>query len=237
MILSNPDSLNLQLPPLEQVVPNLEKRYAFQLKDSFNMDEVKDFVKYVGTRHFAYQVLNYYEFIPELDSVQVETDHEVFANQDNQISGRKQDVHRFYCKIRGKLVNPYSKENNGPKEISDLQYDFVVTFIDFPDVNRVGTINTEDLKFDNPLADFFGRSVFAVTIQDYAKFTNAMTFKRNFTAFPAEQHKDTFEDIIKKQRDLFLTRDQTLDHLKNRVCRRTGQNGLALLDPQWSLTK
>jgi hypothetical protein len=134
-------------------------------------------------------------------------------------------------------VNPYSKENQGPASIDDLQYDFVVTFIDFPDVSRVGTINTEDLKFDNDLADFFGRSVYAVCLQNYSSLDHASEFKRNFVAFEAKQHKATFEDIIKKQRDLFLTRDQTLEHLGNLTCRRTGMTGKALLDPNWSLTK
>ena len=55
---------------------------------------------------------------------------------------------------------------------------------------------------------------------------------KNFNILvPAEDPKLAAATVehLSKQRDIHLKRDAALDHLKELVCQKTGQNGLAIL--------
>lgn len=237
MIIQDVDSLECNLPALEEVVPNVEKRYGIQLKSNFNVDEVKEFVAEVGKRLLQYQFSFFYEYQLELPKDSFEVIHEHLKGYENKINNTTDDFHRFIFRVKvPEIMNEFKKQNKGPDKLENIDWNFAVTFLNVFDLKNFGYINTEDLSFTNAQASFYGRSVVALLVQDYVKTINPALASRNFNLIKCDADpkiRKSTEDVMKKQRDLSLTREQTLDLLKSVKCRKTGKDLTVLLDKNY----
>ena len=237
MIITNFDDLECTLPQLDDVKFNPKKRYGYCLKSSANHEDVKHYAENLFTRLFAYQVLNFYEFIPELPAGSVTVFHECNTNVDNQVNETKENVNRYVVNVKTTLENPYSEQNNGNESVNVDWYGAVVFPSTFA-LNRCAYINTEDLRFNKEEANFLGRSMMSLFLKQYAT-DHSTQFHRSFEILPAEDetYTDGFRKVIEMQRDLSLENKEQIEFLGKLKCRRTGADGTALLDKDWKLTK
>lgn len=238
MIIQDVDSLVCDLPALEELSVNLQNRYGLQLRDNFNVEEVKHFVDYVGRRLLQYQYTFFYEHLLELPKEAFEVRHEKLTKYQNKINNTVDDFHRFILRVQApKIKNEFKKENQGPDSLENVDWNFAVSFLNIFDLSNFGYINTEDLKFTNPQASFFGRSVAALIVQDYINFHHRDVVKRNFNLIRLDkpEYAKSATDVIQKQRDLCLTRQETIDWLKAIKCRKTGKDLTILLDKDFDL--
>jgi hypothetical protein len=236
MIIQDVDSLETTLPPLEEIVPNLNNRYGLQLKSNFNVDEVKEMVADVGKRLLQYQFAFFYEYQLELPKGSYEVIHEHLKGFENKINGTTDDFHRFIFRVKvPEIVNQYKKENKGPAKLENIDWNFAISFLNVFEMKNFGYINTEDLAFTDPAASFFGRSVVALLVQDYVRFNQPALASRNFNLIKCDEPKlaKSAEDIIKKQRDLCLNRNETIELLRGIKCRKTGKDLTVLLDKDY----
>jgi len=236
MIITDFDNLECTLPALEKVVFNPSKRYAFRLKSNANHKEVEQFFQYVGERLFAYQVLNYYEFLPELPKGSVTVKHQFDADIDNQVNNIKEGINRYIVNIKTTLKNPHAEKNKGKPEV-EVDWYFAGSAVSTYSLNQAFYINTEDLRFNIPQANFFGRSLSALFLRQFAVDHPAI-FQRNFEILKAEDqaHTDSFKEIVMKQRDLSLTAEDQKQVLLSLKCLNSGKDGTEIMKKNFSLT-
>jgi hypothetical protein len=230
-------NLECDLPPLENLKIELQKRYLLKLRDDFNPAEVETFIKHVATRLLAYQFGTFYDYILEVPANTVQFSHEFVQGYTNQLAGdKKEDFHKFLLSVKTSIKNKAPKKNNGAADLS-IDWVFSMAFIDLFDLKKVGIINTEDLSFTDKEACFYGRSVAAVLVQDFYN-NNRDIVERNFEVIKADDpaNSKSVNELLSKQRDICLTRSQTIEMLENKKCVMTGQPLSIILSPEFSLT-
>lgn len=229
-------NLECDLAPLENLKIELGKRYLLKLRDDFNEAEVQHLITHVATRLLAYQFGTFYDYILEVPADTVQFSHEFVTGYTNQLAGdKKEDFHKFLLSVKTSIKNKVPKINNGAADLS-IDWVFSMAFIDLFDLKKVGIINTEDLSFTDKDACFFGRSVAAVLIQDYYN-TNRDVIERNFEVIKADDpnNEKSVKELLSKQRDLCLTRSQTIELLEAKKCAVTKKPLSVILDPDFRL--
>lgn len=231
-------NLECDLPPLENLKIQLQQRYLLKLRDDFNPSEVEQFVTYMATRLLAYQFGTFYDYILEVPANTAQFSHEFVQGYTNQLAGdKKEDFHKFLYSVKTQVKNAATKQNNGAADLS-IDWVFSMAFIDLFDLKKVGIINTEDLSFTDREACFYGRSVAAVLVQNFYDAHRDIV-ERNFEVIKADDpiNAKSVTELLSKQRDLCLTRSQTIDILNNKKDVLTGTPLSIILDPEFSLTK
>lgn len=230
-------NLSCNLVPLEKIKIELSNRYLLKLRDDFNPTEVQDFVTHVATRLLAYQFGTFYDYILEVPKDTVQFSTEFVQGYTNQLAGdRIEDFHKFLLSVKTSIKNKIPKKNAGAADLS-IDWVFSMAFIDLFDLKKVAIINTEDLSFTDTEACFFGRSVMAVLVQDYYNSRRDIV-ERNFEVIKADDPANTksVNELLSKQRDICLTRSQTIELLENKKCLVTGKPLSVILSPDFSLT-
>lgn len=238
MAIKDYSNLECDLPALENLKITLDKRYLLKLRDDFNLAEVETFVRYVSTRLLAYQFGTFYDYILEVPASTVQFSHEFVQGYTNQLAGdKKEDFHKFLLSVKTSIKNKIPKKNNGAADLS-IDWVFSMAFIDLFDLKKVAIINTEDLSFTDKEACFFGRSVGAVLVQDFYN-NNRDVIERNFEVIKADdpQNSKSVNELLSKQRDLCLTRTETIAMLDAKKCSVTGQPLSIILSPEFGLAK
>jgi hypothetical protein len=225
-------------PNLEPKDVNVDNRYLLKLKDTFNADEVQHFMKDLGMRLFTYQFAHFYDFIPSLKDKDFNTTVEHLKDYDNKINNCKEDFNKIGCKITGKIKNTIPQINNGDANV-EPDWFLHINFIDLQALPKVGVINTDDIPFETKEAAIYLRSVAAEIIRQYATNHYPELFNRNFMLIPANDasYVDSYRDIVSKVQDLSLTRDETLDLLKNKKCELTKVSLDCILQKDFTIIK
>lgn len=238
-IVENVNDLECDLVPLEKIKPDLKNRHLLTLKDNFNVKEVEHFVEWVGQRLFSYQFATFYEYGLQLDKSECTVSHELFKDYDNRITGEKEDFYRFSYQVKTSIENKHQSVNNGPDKLENVEWNFSVSFINIDNLPKIAFINTEDLSFKQKEACFYGRSVVALLVQDYVKKHHSDMARRNFEIINADdpQYAKAAEELMKKQRDLCLTRAETQNLLKSIKCVETKKDFSLLTEDDYSLVK
>lgn len=229
-------NLECDLPPLENLKIEFQKRYLLRLRDDFNQSEVEHFVTHLAQRLLAYQFGTFYDYILSVPKDTQQFSHEFVQGYTNQLAGdKKEDFHKFLYSVNTSIKNQIPKKNNGAADLS-IDWVFSLAFIDLFDLKKVAILNTEDLSFTDKEACFFGRSVAAVLVQDYYN-TNRDVIERNFEVIKADDpnNEKSVKELLSKQRDLCLTRSQTIEMLETKKCLVTGKPLSVILDPEFSL--
>lgn len=231
-------NLECDLPPLENLKIELQKRYLLKLRDDFNPSEVEQFITYMATRLLAYQFGTFYDYILEVPANTMQFSHEFVQGYTNQLAGdKKEDFHKFLYSVKTQIKNKAPKKNNGAADLS-IDWVFSMAFIDLFDLKKVGILNTEDLSFTDKEACFFGRSVAAVLVQNFYD-SHRDIMERNFEVIKADDpaNSKSVMELLSKQRDLCLTRSQTIALLEAKKDVLTGTPLSVILDPEFSLSK
>jgi len=239
MIVENVNDLECDLVPLDKIKVNLKNRHLLTLKDNFNVKEVEHFVEWVGQRLFSYQFATFYEYGIQLKKSECTVSHELFKDYDNRITNEKEDFYRFSYQVKTSIENKHQSVNNGPDKLENVEWNFSVSFINIDNLSKIAFINTEDLSFKQKEACFFGRSIVAYLVQEYVKVHHQDKALRNFIIIDADapENKVAAEELMKKQRDLCLTRDETKNLLKSIKCVETKKDFSVLATKGYSLTK
>lgn len=230
-------NLECDLPALENLKIELQKRYLLKLRDDFNQSEVEQFVTHIATRLLAYQFGTFYDYILDVPKDTIQFSHEFVQGYTNQLAGdTKEDFHKFLLSVKTSIKNKAPKKNNGAADLS-IDWVFSMAFINLFDLKKVGIINTEDLSFTDREACFYGRSVAAVLVQDFYN-NNRDIVERNFEVIKADDpaNEKSVNELLSKQRDLCLTRSQTIEMLENKKCVMTGKPLSIILDPEFTLS-
>lgn len=231
-------NLECDLPALENLKIELSNRYLLRLRDDFNPTEVEEFVKFLATRLLAYQFGTFYDYHLQVKSSDVQFSHEFIQGYTNQLAGdKKEDFHKFLLSVKCTEKNKAPKQNNGAKELS-IDWVFSMAFIDLFDLNKVAIVNTEDLSFTDRDACFFGRSVLAILVQNFYNERRDI-IERNFEVLKADDpsNSKSVTELLSKQRDLCLTRTQTIELLQNKKCVLTGEPLSNILNMDFDITK
>jgi len=239
MIVENVNDLECDLVPLDKIKPNLNNRHLLTLKDNFNVKEVEHFVEWVGQRLFQYQFATFYEYALELKKTECTVSHELFKDYDNRITNKKEDFYRFSYQVKTSIENKHQDVNKGPDKLDNVEWNFSISFINIDNLPKIGFINTEDLSFKQKEACFYGRSVVAYLVQEYVKKHHQDKARRNFEIIDADDptYAEASKELMKKQRDLCLTRDETKNLLKSIKCVETKKDFSVLGGDAFSLTK
>ena len=231
-------NLECDLPPLENLKIELTNRYLPRLRDDFNPKEVEQFVSYLATRLIAYQFCTFYDYLLEVPANTITYSSEFVQGYTNQLAGdKKEDFHKFLLSVKTSIKNDIPNVNNGAKELS-IDWVFAAAFIDLYDLKKVMVMNVEDLSFTDKEACFFGRSVAAVLIQNFYN-ENRDIFERNFEVLKADdpENSKSVQELLSKQRDICLTRTQTIELLQAKKCAVTGRPLSDILKPDFSIAK
>jgi hypothetical protein len=236
MIVENTDNLECTLPALEDVVPDLTDRYMLSLKSGANRDEVLHWLKFCGMRLLAYQIGTYYEFIPEFKESNFSTDIEDFVDHENRINNTTESFSRFNFHFKGDFINEFKEKNKGVEKLENLDWVFSTTFVNCFGLPKVGFANTEDLSFNIPECDFYGRSMIRLFQQEYVRLHPEM-FKRNFEVIKLDDPRFSNDgaELIKKMRNLSLSREESVKLLKNIKCHKSGRTLDVILDKDFTL--
>lgn len=236
MIVENTENLECTLEPLENVVPDLKDRYILSLKSGANRDEVLHKVRFIGERILAYQFGTYYEYLIEVPNAELSTDIEDFRDHENRINNTKEDFSRFNFRFKGTLVNKHKKKNKGPDKLENIDWVFSESFVNVYDLPKAGFVNTEDLTFNNPACNFFGRSMNRLFLQEYIKH-HPEKFKRNFEIIKCDdpRFEKSASELIKQMRNLSLSREESVKVLQNIKCLETGKDLTVLLDKDFTV--
>jgi hypothetical protein len=184
----------------------------------------------------AYQFGTFYDYILEVPADTIQFNHEFVQGYTNQLAGdKKEDFHKFLLSVKTSTKNKAPKKNNGAAELS-IDWVFSMAFIDLFDLKKVCIINTEDLSFTDKEACFYGRSVASILVQDFYN-NNRDIIERNFEVIKADDPANTksVNELLSKQRDLCLTRAQTIELLEAKKCVITGKPLSVILDSEFSL--
>ena len=236
MIVQDVDNLECNLKPLEELEINLDKRFGLQLKSNFNVDDVKHFVEYVGKRLLQYQFSFFYEYQLELPKDSFEVHHELIKGIENKINNTTDDFNRFILQVKAdKIINEFKKDNNGPDSLENIDWNFALSFINVFGLKNFGYINTEDLSFTDEKASFFGRSITAVLVQNYVKVHHQDRAEKMFNLITLgdEAHSGDAKQVLEKQRDICLSRQDAIDLLGSIKCRKTGKDLSVLLEKDY----
>lgn len=231
-------NLECDLPPLENLKIELGKRYLLNLRDDFNPAELEFVVTYVASRLLAYQFGTFYDYLLEVPANTIQFSHEFAQGYTNQLAGdKKEDFHKFLLSVKTSIKNKVPKINKGAADLS-IDWVFSMAFIDLFELKKVSIVNTEDLSFTDKDACFYGRSVVAVLIQDLYN-NHRDIIERNFQVLQADDPKNTssVKQLLEKQRDLCLTRTQTIELLDAKKCAVTGRPLSDILKPDFALGK
>ena len=238
MAIKDYSNLECDLPALENLKIELNNRYLLRLRDDFNPQEVQEFVEFLATRLLAYQFGTFYDYMLTVDSSAATFSHEFVQGYTNQLAGdKKEDFHKFLFSVKATEKNKAPKQNNGAKELS-IDWVFSLAFIDLFDLNKVAIVNTEDLSFTDKEACFFGRSVIATLVQNFYNQRRDIV-ERNFEVLKAEDpaNSKSVNELLSKQRDLCLTRTQTIELLQAKKCVITGRPLSDILEMDFKVTK
>jgi hypothetical protein len=208
------------------------------LRDDFNPAEVEEFHSYLATRLLAYQFGTFYDYLLEVPKSSIQFSHEFVQGYTNELAdNKKEDFHKFLLSVKTTEKNAVPKINNGAKEIQ-IDWVFSMAFIDLFKLPKVGIINTEDLSFTDTEACFFGRSVIAVLVQNF--YNNRRDIiERNFEVIKADDPNNSSSvlELLGKQRDVCLSRSQTIEMLEAKKCAVTGRPLSDILDMEFSIAK
>lgn len=238
MAIKDYSNLECDLPALENLKISLDNRYLLKLRDDFNLAEVEKFVRYVSTRLLAYQFGTFYDYLLEVPESSIQFSNEFVQNYDNQLAGnKKEDFHKFLLSVKTSIKNQIPAKNNGGPDLS-IDWVFSMAFINLFDLQKVAIINTEDLSFTDKESCFFGRSVTAVLVQNFYN-ENRDIVERNFEVIKAEDpaNSKSVNELLSKQRDICLTRAETIALLDARKCLVTGKPLSTILSPEFGLSK
>jgi hypothetical protein len=231
-------NLECNLPALENLKIELSNRFLLKLRDDFNPAEVEEFHNYLATRLLAYQFGTFYDYLLEVPKSSIQFSHEFVQGYTNELAdNKKEDFHKFLLSVKTTEKNAVPKINNGAKEIQ-IDWVFSMAFIDLFKLPKVGIINTEDLSFTDKEACFFGRSVIAVLVQNF--YNNRRDIiERNFEVIKADDPNNSSSvlELLGKQRDVCLSRSQTIEMLEAKKCAVTGRPLSDILDMEFSIAK